>query len=234
MDPFSDKAADADREHQLAQHLSRAGELLRGEELDAAEREVSAALGLAPNDLRARNLLGLLRFRAGRNEEAHALYRELVAQHPEDVSLHLNLGLVELRLARNAEAAEHLRRVVEKEPQNTKAQGYYGMALMRSGDLARAREAFVAAGQDDLVRQVTEKLGDKGAPRGALPTAPGAPRVDGVAPAPGALERLALDSIGRATDGDAPGKSRVESPRPVAAFLDSRRLAPGPQPFALV
>ena len=37
-------------------------------------------------------------------------------------------------------------RLVEKEPGNQKAQGYLGLALMRSGELKAAHAAFVAAG----------------------------------------------------------------------------------------
>ena len=95
--------------------LSRAGELLRGEQVDSAEREVNEALKLAPDDVRAKNLLGLVRFRGGRFDEAHQVYRELVARDPDDTALRLNLGLVELRLGRNGEAAQSLKRVVEKE-----------------------------------------------------------------------------------------------------------------------
>lgn len=139
-------------------HLHRAGELLRNNQLQEADSEVALALDLRSDDVRARNLLGLVRFRAGRHEEALQLYRELVGAEPDDTSLRLNLGLVELRMGRHDEAAADLERVVEKEPTNLRAHGYFGLALMRSGDFVRAREAFVKAGQDELVRQVDERM----------------------------------------------------------------------------
>ena len=138
--------------------LASAGELLRAEQVEAADREIAQAIALVPDEPRAQNLMAMVRYRAGRYQEAYAVYRDLCARAPDDTSLRLNLGLVELRMGRNPEAAQSLRRVVEREPDNLKAQGYLGLALMRGGELAPAREAFVRAGQPDLVRQVDEQL----------------------------------------------------------------------------
>ena len=62
-DVLTESAGD---ERRLAEHLQRAGELLRGEKLDEAEREIECALRIRPQDLRARNLRGLFLFRAAR------------------------------------------------------------------------------------------------------------------------------------------------------------------------
>lgn len=149
-------------ERRLAEHLARAGELLRGDKLDEAEREIENALRIRPGDLRARNLRGLFLFRAGRYEEALAVYFELCKVHPSDAALRLNLGLVELRMGRHAEAADNLRRVVAVEPDNVRAQGYLGLALMRAGELGAARDAFHKAGQEELARQVEERMAHLG------------------------------------------------------------------------
>jgi Flp pilus assembly protein TadD/uncharacterized protein (AIM24 family) len=152
------EASSDDRERKLTAHLHRAGELLRGDEIDGADKEVQSALKLAPDDLRARNLLGLVRFRAGNYEEALKVYQELIGKEPDDAALRLNLGLVELRMERHEDAAANLAKVVEKEPENQRAQGYLGLALMRAGELTKAREAFVRAGQDELIKQVEERM----------------------------------------------------------------------------
>ena len=149
-------------ERRLAEHLQRAAELLRGDKLDEAEREIECALQIRAQDLRARNLHGLFLFRAGRYEEALAAYLELCDAFPNDAALRLNLGLVELRVGRHAEAAVNLQRVVDSEPDNARAQGYLGLALMRAGELAPAREAFQRAGQEELARQVDERLAQLG------------------------------------------------------------------------
>jgi len=158
-DVLTESAGD---ERRLAEHLQRAGELLRGEKLDDAEREIECALRIRPQDLRARNLRGLFLFRAARYDEALAAYLELCGAYPNDAALRLNLGLVELRVGRHAEAAENLKRVVAAEPDNARAQGYLGLALMRAGELAEARDAFHRAGQEELARQVEERMAHLG------------------------------------------------------------------------
>ncbi|HEX6836053.1 MAG TPA: tetratricopeptide repeat protein, partial [Polyangia bacterium] len=158
-DVLTESAGD---ERRLAEHLQRAGEQLRGEKLDEAEREIECALRIRPQDLRARNLRGLFLFRAGRYDEALAAYLELCGAYPNDAALRLNLGLVELRMGRHAEAAENLKRVVTAEPDNARAQGYLGLALMRAGELAQARDAFHRAGQEELARQVEERMAHLG------------------------------------------------------------------------
>ena len=148
-----------EQEQPLNLHLQRAGELLRNDDLVGAEQEVARALELGgAADVRVRNLLGLVHFRAGRLAEARDIYQELVAGDPEDPGLRLNLGLVELRLGRYQEAVAHLALVTEKEPRNQRARGYLGLALLRSGDLAGARRAFLEAGQGDLARQVEDRI----------------------------------------------------------------------------
>ncbi|MDB4969408.1 MAG: hypothetical protein JWN44_5097 [Myxococcales bacterium] len=149
-------------ERRLAEHLQRAGELLRADKLDDAEREIESALAVRPSDLRARNLRGLLLFRGGRYEEALAIYHELCEAYPNDAALRLNLGLVELRMGRHADAAGNLKLVVAGEPGNQRAQGYLGLALMRAGELGPAKDAFHRAGQEELARQVEERMAHLG------------------------------------------------------------------------
>src|SRR5579862_9679312 len=124
-------------EQELAMHLARAGELLRGDRLDEAAQEIELALALSPTDLRARNLLGLLHFRGARFEEAQAVYQELLAERQDDTALRLNLGLVELRMGHHQAAVDQLALVAESEPDNLRALGYYGLALMRAGRLTQ-------------------------------------------------------------------------------------------------
>jgi tetratricopeptide (TPR) repeat protein/uncharacterized protein (AIM24 family) len=160
-------AVPEDVERRLTEHLGRASELLRAEKLEPAEAEITAALALRPDDLRARNLRGLLHFRSGRYEEARTIYVELSSKHPEDAALRLNLGLVELRMGHHAEAADNLKRVIAVEPDNAKAQGYLGLALMRLGELGPAREALLKAGQTELAKQVEERMAQGDAERAA-------------------------------------------------------------------
>jgi len=203
-------------ERRLAEHLQRAGEMLRGEKLDEAEREIEDALRIRPQDLRARNLRGLFLFRAARYDEALAAYLELCGSYPNDAALRLNLGLVELRMGRHAEAAENLKRVVTAEPDNQRAQGYLGLALMRAGELGSARDAFHRAGQEELARQVEERMAHLGEEAVAA-------RMD--------LRRAANEGE-RILDGDQPfGAVELESPMDEARRGGAWQLrVPGERP----
>jgi uncharacterized protein (AIM24 family) len=145
-------------ERKLAEHLQKAGELLKAGQLEGADREIEAALTVSRDDVRARNLRGLWLFRGTRYDEAEKLYLELCAKWPEDAGLRLNLGLVQLRMGKFSDAAAHLKRVVAAEPENGRAQGYLGLALMRLGELKEAHGAFVKAGQTELAKQVEAQL----------------------------------------------------------------------------
>jgi tetratricopeptide (TPR) repeat protein len=215
-----------DVERRLNEHLQRASERLRADKLDEAEREITAAVALRPDDLRVRNLRGLHLFRAGRYEEARTIYLELATVHPDDAALRLNLGLVELRMAKHAEAAVNLRRVIASEPDNARAQGYLGLALMRLGELPAARDALVKGGQTELAKQVEERI----AHAEGTPAAAGAP-----VEAPLAAVELEepIDEAKRgAGSARRPGELVLRPSMPVAAFATARLLAPG-EPFAL-
>jgi tetratricopeptide (TPR) repeat protein len=147
-----------DEERRLAEHLQKAGELLKGGQLDGAEKEIDAALAVRRDDVRARNLRGLWLFRGARYEEAEKIYVELCGKWPDDAALRLNLGLVELRMGKFVEASGSLKKVIAVEPDNGRAQGYLGLALMRTGNLKEAHEAFLKAGQTELARQVEAQL----------------------------------------------------------------------------
>jgi uncharacterized protein (AIM24 family) len=147
-----------EEERRLAEHLQKAGELLKAGQLEGAEKEIDAALSVRHDDVRARNLRGLWLFRGARYDEAEKIYVELCGKWPDDASLRLNLGLVELRMGKFIDAASHLKRVVSAEPENGRAQGYLGLALMRTGELEGAHAAFNKAGQTELARQVEVQL----------------------------------------------------------------------------
>ncbi len=148
----------SDEERRLAEHLQKAGELLKAGQLDGADKEIEAALSVRRDDVRARNLRGLWLFRGARYDEAEKIYLELCGKWPDDAGLRLNLGLVELRMGKFGDAAAHLRKVIAVEPDNGRAQGYLGLALMRTGDLKEAQGSFIKAGQTELARQVEVQL----------------------------------------------------------------------------
>jgi uncharacterized protein (AIM24 family) len=251
MDAFDDE------ERRVASHLGRASEALKGDRLDEAEKEVTAALAIRSEDLRARNLIGLIHFRAHRYDAARGVYLELAKKYPDDASLRMNLGLVELRMERYPDAVTNLRRVVELEPQNARAQGYLGVALVRTGDLTGAKSAFERGQQPELARQVDDRLSqtdDAMSARGELRKAAGegAKAVDGSQPF-GAVE---LESPAEEAKRGGPWQLRMPgeqpplpgpegaagmgvplylaAPKSVATFATQRLLSAGDQPFVLV
>lgn len=78
-------------------------------ELDAAERGLAGALALAPVHAETRRLHGLLEHRRGRPAAAAAIYREALADHPDDALVLLQLGEALVELRRVDEAAAILR-----------------------------------------------------------------------------------------------------------------------------
>jgi uncharacterized protein (AIM24 family) len=148
-------------------HLMKGADLLRANQLDEARGSILSALSLCPGEARARNLLGLVHFRLGELTESRNIYRGLANDYPADQGYRLNLGLVHLRIGEIDDAITELERVVAAEPDNQRALGYLGLAYAQVGDAARARDAFVKAGQTELAKEMESRLAGA-PPTGAL------------------------------------------------------------------
>jgi hypothetical protein len=174
-----------------AEHLATAGSLVAGQRYDEAEAEVLRALAVAPGDLRALNLLALVRFKVGRLDEARATYREIADRAPDDPAVRRNLGLLALKAERAEEAVAELELAARLAPDDKRSWSYLGFAYTRFGDAVAAAAAFRRAGQD----AVADELEAAHAPpvvAEAEPDAfsPAAPAFDvgSPAPAPDAFE----------------------------------------------
>ena len=139
-------------------HVTRGAELLRADKVDEARAELERANQLKPSDGRIMNLLGLTFFRLGRYPEAQAIYAELVKRSPKEPSLRLNLGLVHLKRGDVDDAIRELTRARELDPSQLRTMGYLGLAFARKGRYALARDAFHAAGQDELAKEMDQQL----------------------------------------------------------------------------
>ncbi len=153
-------------------HLTRGSEHLRAEKLEDARDELEKASALKPGDGRIMNLLGLTYFRLARYPEAQAIYSELVRKQPQDAGLRLNLGLVHLKRGDVDEAIRELTRARELDPSQVRTMGYLGLAFARKGRYALARDAFYAAGQDELAKEMDTQLTTELSQVGRLPTMP--------------------------------------------------------------
>ncbi|HEX4405072.1 MAG TPA: tetratricopeptide repeat protein, partial [Polyangia bacterium] len=114
-------------------HLATAGELVSGGRFREAEVEVLRALSGLPTDLRALNLLALVRIKLGRLEEARATYREIVSVAPNDATPRRHLGLLALKLERPAEAISDLEMAARLAPGDQQAWSYLGYAYAKTG-----------------------------------------------------------------------------------------------------
>ncbi|HEX3693829.1 MAG TPA: tetratricopeptide repeat protein [Polyangia bacterium] len=149
--PPDDHGAERDR---LQSHLAAAGELLSGRHYRQAEVEILRALSNTHDDVRALNLLALVRFKLGKLDEARATYREIAALQPSDANIQRNFGLVSLKMERYDDAVTALDRATRLAPDDLKAWSYLGYALAKGGDSTGAALAFRRAGQDLLAAQL--------------------------------------------------------------------------------
>jgi uncharacterized protein (AIM24 family) len=148
----------ADRAY--VQHLARGGELLRADRVSEAKVELEEARKLRPDDSRVLALLGLAYFRLGEYEPARDVYTALVAEKGDDAGLRLNLGLVHLKMGVVEAAVTELEKAHELDPKQTRTVGYLGLAYARKGEYAKAREAFIQAGQAELAREMAQALAE--------------------------------------------------------------------------
>ena len=141
--------------------LARAGALVAAQKFGEAEAEIVRALSGAPGDLRALNLLALVRFKLGRLEDAHATYADIARAAPDDAGAHRNLGLIALKLGRPAQARPELETAVRLAPADARAWSYLGYVYAKQGDTAEAAAAFRRAGQEALAVEIEQAHGEE-------------------------------------------------------------------------
>lgn len=154
-----DLAAEGDSFLEL---LNRGSDLLAAGELAQAKEALEAAVELRPKDPKALSLLGLCCFKLEELDRAASIYTALAHDNPLDVTLHVNLGLVELKRGRPTAAIRALEVAVNLAPDHRRAHNYLGLAYYESGDIVRAREAFLQAGAEAMVEKMDAILRGEG------------------------------------------------------------------------
>ena len=119
-----------------------------------ARNALEKAMRYKPRNQRARNLLGLSLFKLGELQKAEEIYRSLIEDHPADPTLRVNLGLVFLKSNSSADAVRCFETALDLAPEHQKAQNYLGLALAQKGELSRAREWFLKAGNDAMAERM--------------------------------------------------------------------------------
>jgi uncharacterized protein (AIM24 family) len=137
-------------------HLTTAGELVAAKKFGEAEGELLRALSASPADAKALTLLALVRYKLGRIEDAHAVYREIAGAAPHDAGARRNLGLLALKLERIDDALPELEMAVRIAPSDGRAWSYLGYAYAKKGEVVQAAAAFRRAGQDALANELDQ------------------------------------------------------------------------------
>lgn len=125
-----------------SQQLTRAIELHRQGQLDAAELLYQQALRSNPRQIDALHFLGVLNSQRGRHQEAADLIRRALDIDPNYADAWNNLGNVQAGMDRWDEAAAAYRHTVELAPGNSSAHFNLGVMLLRSSRNAEAVAAF--------------------------------------------------------------------------------------------
>lgn len=105
---------------------------------DGAEETVAVYLQFAralnPDDAATLVVLGSLKERLGKVEDAIAIYRDVPETSPMRRVSELQLGLALADLDRNGEAKEHLKSLIEQDPEDLRSYLAYGSVLSQDKD----------------------------------------------------------------------------------------------------
>ena len=155
---FDEDDSDLADNQEFDRALSAGNEAISQGNPAEARVALEKALRYKPRNQRARNLLGLSLFKLGELAKAEEIYRALIEDHPSDPTLRVNLGLVFLKQNASVEAVRCFETALDLSPDHQKAQNYLGLALAQKGELARAREWFLKAGNDAMADRMAQAL----------------------------------------------------------------------------
>jgi hypothetical protein len=205
-------------------HLYRGSELLQDNCVEQAKEELEQALKLQPRDSEGQGLLGIVYFRLGMYPRAIGIYEELIRAWPNEITPKVNLSLCYLKTGQQHQARDVLEDVIQREPDHVRAWGYYGLALERLGDYAKAQAAFERANQPHLALRMQRLLDEAG---GVLAAADGEHQHDEV-------RRAAADAVQELDTHSEPPFGPATEERgelePVRATR-WRAVEPGEEPF---
>jgi tetratricopeptide (TPR) repeat protein len=122
---------------------------LEDQKYDLAAQLLEKAVQAQPDDYGAQFNLALAYSLGGKDEQAVAGYRKVLALKPGLYEAELNLGMILLRLKKPAEAVPPLEAAADARPKEVRPRRYLADALFDTGDFARAAASYeVALGLD--------------------------------------------------------------------------------------
>src|SRR5262245_40971733 len=115
-------------------------------QFDRAFPILQRILDRSPNDLKARNLMGIALSAAGRREEANEHFKKVLALEPKFVPALKNLAINELALGKDQDARVHFEEALKSAPQD--ATCHWGLAeiAFASRDYKRAASGYEQSG----------------------------------------------------------------------------------------
>jgi tetratricopeptide (TPR) repeat protein len=122
--------------------LAQASEVAGDRDASLAAWQQAAAVSPDRKSLQEAYARGLIT--AGRDADAYALYRQLLARSPHDIDSLVNYGLLAQRLGHQEEAVDSWQRAVDTDPMQTNAQLYLAQALEKNGEVQAAARHYRA------------------------------------------------------------------------------------------
>lgn len=116
-----------------AEQLERAAGLIAANQLAEAEQQLNQVLKLAPNEATALNLLGAIRAKQGKLDEAEALFSRAVRSDNTLTGAHMNLAYLYLLKGAPEKTASELKEVLRLEPSNAEAAYRLAWLLLSQG-----------------------------------------------------------------------------------------------------
>ena len=163
-------------------HWRRGNDLFAAGDYAPACDALDRALRLRHGDGKVLGLIGLARYRLGQFDKAVETYGALVDATPEEVGPRINLSLALMKARSFTEAARHLTIALERQPDHKKAMGCLGLALLETGEAAKAREWFARAGSELGVARCDRLLAPGATESAGTPLPPEVPQPERLLP----------------------------------------------------
>ena len=125
--------------------LEQVATLIRENKTTEAERQLTIYLRSKPNEPVALNLLGTIRAKQGRLNEAETLFTRAIDGNPRFSGARLNLAYVYLEKRDPAKAVVQLKTVLDLEPTNTEVMVVLGDAYLAAGAIEDAERQYLDA-----------------------------------------------------------------------------------------
>jgi tetratricopeptide (TPR) repeat protein len=144
----------------LVPRLEHAAGLISDNHTDEAEKELAAILKAAPNEPAALNLLGTVRAKQGRLNEAEILFSRAVRADNRFVGPHMNLAYLYTLMGQPKKTISELREVLRLDPRNSAALDRLARLLLAQGQIDEGIKVIVQAEQSPLSAPLLVLLGD--------------------------------------------------------------------------